>query len=78
MDDFTMILGIEFFDRVYAFPLPTINSLSIFDGIKGCVIPVKRAQPEKKTLSVMQRTRGFKNDPSHMVSIRNTTRERIL
>ncbi|KAL9408761.1 hypothetical protein AB3S75_047194 [Citrus x aurantiifolia] len=70
MDDFAMILGMEFFDKVHAFPLPTTNSLSIFDGSKACVVPVERAQPAEKALSVMQCKRGFKKNPDHLVSIR--------
>ena len=65
-----MILGMEFFDKVHAFPLPAANSLSIFDKSKACVVPVERAQPSEKALSVMQCRRGFKKNPDHLVSIR--------
>ena len=70
MDGFAMILGMGFFDKVHAFPIPATNSLSIFDGSKACVVPAERAQPEEKTLSVMQWIRGFQKDPGHLVSIR--------
>ncbi|KAH9722467.1 Endonuclease [Citrus sinensis] len=39
MDDFKMVLGMEFFDQVHAFPLPATNSLSILDGSKACMDP---------------------------------------
>lgn len=70
MDDFIMILGMEFFDKVHAFHLPATNSLSIFDGSKTCVVPAERAQLERKTLSVMQYIRGLKKDLDHLFSIR--------
>lgn len=38
MDDFKMILGIEFFDQVHALPLPTTNSLSIIDESRSCMV----------------------------------------
>ena len=41
MDDFAMIYGLEFFDKVHAFSLLTTNSLSIFDGSKACVVPTE-------------------------------------
>lgn len=66
MDDYLVICGM---DKVHAFPLSATNSLSIFDGNKACVVQAERAQPEKKTLLVMQCIRGFEMDPSHLVSI---------
>lgn len=51
MDDYTMILGMKFFDKVHTFPLPTTNSLSIFDGSKACVVPVEHVQLAEKALS---------------------------
>ena len=43
MDDYTVIIGREFFDKVHAFPFPATNSLSIFDGSKAWVVPIERA-----------------------------------
>ena len=44
MDDFKMVLGMEFFDQVHAFPLPATNSLSILDGSKACMVPIERCK----------------------------------
>ena len=69
MDDFAMIVGMEFFDKIHVFPLLATNYLSIFDGSKACVVLVERAQPKKKTLSVMQCIREFKKDLDNLVFI---------
>ncbi len=34
IDEFKMVLGMEFFDQVHAFPLPATNSLSILDRVE--------------------------------------------
>ncbi|KAH9688170.1 Endonuclease [Citrus sinensis] len=75
MDDFKMVLGMEFFDQVHAFPLPATNSLSILDGSKACMVPTERGKSEEKTLSAMQFKRAFKKDPSFLVSIRELNEE---
>ena len=75
MDDFKMVLGMEFFDQVHAFPLPATNSLSILDGSKACMVPTERGKSEEKTLSAMQFKKAFKKDPSFLVSIRELNEE---
>ena len=70
MDDFKMVLDMEFFDQVHAFPLPATNTLSILDRSKGCMVPIERGKSEEKTLSTMQFKRALKKDPSFLVSIR--------
>ncbi|KAH9697420.1 Endonuclease [Citrus sinensis] len=75
MDNFKMVLGMEFFDQVHAFPLPATNSLSILDGSKACMFPTERGKSEEKTLSAIQFKRAFKKDPSFLVSIRELNEE---
>ena len=75
MDDFKMVLGMEFFDQVHAFPLHATNSLSILDGSKACMVPTERGKSDEKTLSVMQFKRTFKKDPRFLVSIRELNEE---
>ena len=75
MDDFKMVLGIEFFDQFHAFPLPATNSLSILDGSKACMVPTEQGKSEEKTLSAMQVKRTFKKDPSFFISIRELNEE---
>ena len=69
MDDFKIVLGMEFFDQVHTFPLPATNSLSILNGSKACMVPTKSGKFEEKMLSAMQFKRAFKKDPSFLVSI---------
>ena len=42
MDDYSIVLGLEFFDKVRAFIIPFSNSMCIMDGAKACVVPMER------------------------------------
>ena len=75
MDDFKMVLGMEFFNQVHAFPLPATNSLSILDGSKACMVPMERSKSEEKTLSATQFKKVSKKDPNFLVSIRELNEE---
>nr|GEV84874.1 hypothetical protein [Tanacetum cinerariifolium] len=60
MDDFKVVLGLEFLDKVRAFPMPFANSLCILDGGKTCMVSMERdAKSGSKTLSAMQFKKGF-------------------
>ncbi|KAH9669201.1 hypothetical protein KPL70_021689 [Citrus sinensis] len=69
MDDFKMVLGMEFFDQVHAFPLSATNSLSILDGSMAFMVPAECSKIADKTLSTMQFKKSFRKDPSFLVSI---------
>ncbi|GKF08410.1 hypothetical protein Tco_0042634, partial [Tanacetum coccineum] len=57
MDDFEVVLGLEFLDKVRAFPMPFANSLCILDGGKTCMVSTERdAKSGAKTLSAMLET----------------------
>ncbi|KAJ0944403.1 putative transcription factor interactor and regulator CCHC(Zn) family [Helianthus annuus] len=59
MDDFKVVLGMEFFDKVRAFPMPFVNSLCILDEGKTCMVRTERGSKNgSKTLSAIQ----FKKD----------------
>ena len=75
MDDFKMVLGMEFFDRVHAFPLPATNSLSILDGSMACMVPAERSKTTNKALSAMHFKKAFRKDPSFLVFIREVNNE---
>ena len=54
MDDHAMVLGMEFMDKVKAFPMPRFNIMCIVEGESACIIPLKReAKTECKTLSAI-------------------------
>lgn len=69
MDDFKIVLGMEFFDQIHAFPLLAINYLRIFDKRKACTIPVECVKSKKKMLSAMQFKNPFKKEPCFLGSI---------
>ncbi|GKC50074.1 putative retrotransposon gag domain, aspartic peptidase domain protein [Tanacetum coccineum] len=77
MDDFKVVLGLEFLDRVRAFPMPFANSLCILDGGNTCMVSTDRdAKSGAKTLSAMQFKKGFnKNEPCYLAVTRLETDE---
>nr|GEU42555.1 hypothetical protein [Tanacetum cinerariifolium] len=68
MDDFKVVLGLEFLDKVRAFPMPFANSLYILDGGKTCMVSTKRdVKSGSKTLLAMQLKKGFnKSEPCYL------------
>nr|GEX75869.1 hypothetical protein [Tanacetum cinerariifolium] len=79
MDDFKVALGLEFLDKVRAFPMPFANSLCILDGGKTCMVSTKRdAKSGAKTVSAMQFKKGFnKSEPCYLAVTRLETDELI-
>lgn len=70
IDDFKMVLDMEFFDQVHAFLLLATNSLSILDESMACMVPAECLKIVDKTILAMQFKKGFRKDPSFIVSIR--------
>ncbi|GAV93055.1 hypothetical protein CFOL_v3_36433, partial [Cephalotus follicularis] len=62
MDDYDLVLGMEFMDQVKAIPIPHANSLCILEEGKTCMVPCTRSNKGTKTLSAMQLDEGFKQD----------------
>ena len=62
MDDYGMVIGLEFMDKVRAFPIPFYNIFCIVaDGEMPCVVPVARqARDKTKVLSAMQLAKAWK------------------
>ncbi|GJW79944.1 putative nucleotidyltransferase, ribonuclease H [Tanacetum coccineum] len=77
MDDFKVVLGLEFLDKVRAFPMPFANSLCILDGGKTCMVSTEwDAKSGAKTLSAMQFKKGFnKSEPCYLAVTRLQTDE---
>nr|GEU57083.1 hypothetical protein [Tanacetum cinerariifolium] len=75
MDDFKVVLGLEFLDKVRAFPMPFANSLCILDGGKTCMVSTERdAKSRSKTLLAMQFKKGFnKSEPCYSAVTRLET-----
>ena len=68
MDDFDVVLGMEFLIAHHVIPVPAANSLMIM-GEDPCVVPVQNKQPEEiKLISALQFKRGVKRqEPSFVV-----------
>nr|GEX75652.1 uncharacterized protein [Tanacetum cinerariifolium] len=75
MDDFKVVLGLEFLDKVLAFLMSFANSLCILDGGKTCMVSTERdAKSGAKTLSAMQFKKGFnKSKPCYLAVTRLET-----
>ncbi|GJW46555.1 gag-aspartyl protease domain-containing protein [Tanacetum coccineum] len=75
MDDFKVVLGLEFLDKVRVFPMSFANSLCILDGGKTCTVSTERdAKSGVKTLSAMQFKKGFnKSEPCYLAITRLET-----
>ncbi|KAK8590801.1 hypothetical protein V6N13_057692 [Hibiscus sabdariffa] len=55
MEDFKVILGLEFFNQAKAIPMPFANAMTITEGKQACVVPTVRATKQKvKVLSALQ------------------------
>ncbi|GKC88180.1 ATP-binding cassette subfamily C member 8, partial [Tanacetum coccineum] len=71
MDDFKVVFGLEFLDKVRAFPMSFANSLCILDGEKACMVSTERdAKSGAKTLAAMQFKKGFnKSEPYYLAEL---------
>ncbi|KAI5652374.1 hypothetical protein M9H77_29561 [Catharanthus roseus] len=70
MDDFKVVLGMEFLDQVKAFPIPFANTMCILDEGKTCVVPTLRStKSEPQALSVMQFNKGLKRDEESYLDV---------
>ncbi|XP_050387928.1 uncharacterized protein LOC126804551 [Argentina anserina] len=70
MDDYKVVLGLEFHDQVKAFPVPFANSLCIMDGEKSCVVPTTReAKQDIKVLSALQFKKGIKREEESYLAV---------
>ncbi|KAL0331235.1 UNVERIFIED_CONTAM: Retrovirus-related Pol polyprotein from transposon [Sesamum angustifolium] len=70
MDDFKLILGLEFLRDTRTAVLPHVDSLMML-GAKPCIIPTLAGRNGEKNLSAMQFEKGRKrNEPSYLCTLR--------
>ncbi|KAL6141168.1 hypothetical protein ACLB2K_059458 [Fragaria x ananassa] len=63
IDDFKVVLGLEFYDQVKAIPMPFTNSLCFTEGDKACVVPTTRGtKQDLKVLSALQFKKDIKRE----------------
>ncbi|RVW46127.1 hypothetical protein CK203_076184 [Vitis vinifera] len=61
MDDFKMVLGMDFLQKVKAMPLPFLRSMVILEEEKPCMVPtVTKGTLKTSMLSAMQVKKGLK------------------
>ena len=61
MDDFKMVLGMDFLQKFKAVPLPFLRSMAILEEEKPCMVPtVTEGTPKTPMLSAMQIKKGLK------------------
>ncbi|KAL2232453.1 UNVERIFIED_CONTAM: hypothetical protein Sindi_1425300 [Sesamum indicum] len=78
MDDFKLILGLEFLRDTRTMVLPHVDSLMMM-GVKSCVIPTLAERTGEKNLSAMQFEKGRKrNEPSYLCTLRFEEMEEVL
>ncbi|KAK4385697.1 hypothetical protein Sango_2693700 [Sesamum angolense] len=69
MDDFKLILGLEFFRDTCTAVLPHVDSLMMLEA-KPCIIPTLAGRNGEKNLSAMQFEKGRKrNEPSYLCTL---------
>ncbi|KAI5335729.1 hypothetical protein L3X38_025863 [Prunus dulcis] len=77
MDDYDVVLGMEFMDKVNAFPIPFSNTMCIaHGGAMPCMVPLVRQQGESKVLSTMQLSKSWqKGEPTFLATMKIDTIE---
>lgn len=70
MDDFRIVLGLSFFRKIHAFPIPIANSLVILDNDRIQVTRLKTNKDFKNMISALQFKRGLNSHKSYVVTIR--------
>lgn len=67
MDDYDMVLGLEWLDKVRACILPYSNSVLILEEDRPCTISTRRMQGGSPMLSAMQVNKGLKKNEDTFV-----------
>ncbi|XP_071695670.1 uncharacterized protein [Rutidosis leptorrhynchoides] len=77
IDDFNLVLGMEFLDKVRGFPMTFANSLCILDGGKTCMVSTECGRKSaSKSLSAMQFKKGYnKNETCYLAVARQDMAE---
>ena len=72
MDDFNIVLGMDFLRQVKAVPLPFLRSLAILEEEAPCMVPtISEGKAKTPMLSAMQLEKGLKkNKVTYMVALK--------
>ncbi|XP_054805380.1 uncharacterized protein LOC129308324 [Prosopis cineraria] len=75
MDDFKVVLGLAFFCKAHAFPIPEAKSMVVIDSNMIRVIPLKRLEKSNPMISALQFKRGLKNSEGYIATVRSLAEE---
>ncbi|KAF7828548.1 Transposon Ty3-I Gag-Pol polyprotein [Senna tora] len=72
MDDYPIVLGMEFLDKVKAVLVPFANTMCILEEGNTCMVPLEReAKLKAKSISAMQLAKGMKKaQPTYVAAIK--------
>ena len=72
MDDFKIVLGMDFLRQVKAVPLPFLRSMAILEEEAPCMVPtISEGKAKTPMLSTMQLEKGLKkNEVTYMVALK--------
>lgn len=75
MDDFKVVLGMDFLRQVTAIPMPSFNTVCILEKGTSCMVPTVESPnghlQETKQLSAMQITKGVKQgEPTYLAMLK--------
>jgi len=70
MDDFDVVLGLEFLDKVKAVLVPYTNTVCILEG-NACTVPIRWENVSSKMLSALQIFKGVRrHEPTFLATIK--------
>lgn len=70
LDDYDLVIGLSFLDRINALLLPFADCLCILDRQHQCVVPVSReAGVQAKVLSAIQFNKGVRKDEASYLAV---------
>lgn len=77
MDDFQVVLGMDFFSKVKAVPMHFVNTVCILTESAPCMVPVVQGtKASGKMLSALQLTHGLKKgEPTYLATMVETTKD---
>lgn len=78
MDDFQVVLGMDFLGKVKAVPMPFVNSVCIMEEGAPCMVPtVQGTKAPTKMISALQLTRGVKKGEATFLATMVETTEDV-
>ncbi|KAL9252827.1 Retrovirus-related Pol polyprotein from transposon 17.6-like protein [Drosera capensis] len=77
MDDYTMVLGMKFLDKVKAMLIPDSNAMCILEEENPCMVPLVR-EGSLKSLSAMQLVKGLKKEEPTFLAALKVEDEKLM